>query len=91
MKVEIKPKEADAFLQNLNEKHPIKISHESKSYGRHYLPKDARGNPVEWWDPDSAKEFVSAESITPGSDLISVLINLDQPDKAIVYLSYSDD
>lgn len=90
VKVEMSAKEAIPFMRGLNGIHPTDISRKRKLSESSYPQERGMRNPIEWWNPRSAKRFVSAEFTTPGSDMIAVLIDLDQPDRVIVYLSYQD-
>lgn len=90
-KVEMSAKEAVPFMRGLTGIHPTDISRKRKLSKSSYPPEIGMRNPVEWWNPSSAKRFVSAEFFDPTSERIYVLIDLDQPDTAIVYLNFQDD
>ena len=45
-----------------------------------------------WWDPDSSKHFIAIRIERLGQrDLFRILVGLDDPDRAVVYVDWSAD
>ena len=43
-----------------------------------------------WWDPDSNKHFIAIRAERPSrGDLFCILVGLDDPDRAVVYIDWS--
>ncbi|MHB0998813.1 MAG: hypothetical protein ACYC27_06165 [Armatimonadota bacterium] len=92
VKVEMKPQDVEAFLKYLNNTHPVNISRKKKLIN--YMagsPSDIMKGSFDWWNTAGVRRFISAESAVTSDTEIAVLIDLDNPDKAIVYLSYFND
>ncbi|MHB0913314.1 MAG: hypothetical protein ACYC2Y_07705 [Armatimonadota bacterium] len=86
-KVEMDKSDVDSFIKSLPV--PMKLSSDTNQTIR------LRNHTLEWWDPSTAKQFKLGHYEKPSEGSYvqywTVIIRLDDPDKAVVYLDYCGD
>ncbi len=88
--VEMYPADVDGFLQSLGEPKWISREHRFSNV------TNRAGDPGDrsWWNPDAARDFVAVEVHLPLKQYaqfhtVWLLINLDDPDRAVVYVYWT--
>ncbi|HEY3297103.1 MAG TPA: hypothetical protein VGK34_00480 [Armatimonadota bacterium] len=95
VKIEMPPRKVDPFLTALNKKRAIDISRDKRIPDLLIgSPQNLKRGSYDWWRPDSAKHFVCAQTSegggSGGTDFW-LLIDQDQPERAVLYLAFFED
>lgn len=90
--VEMDRSTVSGFVSSMLRPRRRKGSTKMSSIGRLGITNGISGAP-RWWNPDSCKRFqaIRIESHGKNSELLQVLIGLDDPQHAVVYVDYGAD